>query len=352
MFIGLLICFFFSILATWLGGLQHWIGAPILGLLLGAVFSNLLPGDRKAHFADGMNFSAKKLLKVGIVLAGGTLSFQAVLGVGLSSLPIIIFNICLSFAVAFLVGRWLKVSPNTRTLVGGGTAICGSTAIATLTPIVRAKEDEMAYALTAIFLFDIFAAMLWPYAAEFLALSPEQYGILGGLAISDTSSVAAAGATYDALLGAGSMTLVNGDPISGGSIAVIIKLTRTVLLAAVALIVLLVTTLKAQKSEAGESKPSIGQSLLKAFPFFVLWFLLMAVVNTFVDFSSISLLGLNLGTLLKKGYKFLITMALFGVGFRINLSDLFKKGLRPVLLGGAAWLAVSASTILYIALLM
>ena len=343
---GLLVCLLSALAAMWLSGLQHFVGAPMIGLFIGILIANVFSDKILSKLKKGAAFAAKYLLKVGIILAGGTLSFTAVLGVGLSALPLIIFNICLSFLVAHLVGRAMGVSGNTRTLVGGGTAICGGTAIATLTPIVKAKEDEMAYAMAAIFLFDIFAAIMWPYACQAMGLTAQQYGLIGGLAISDTSSVTAAGATFDAISG-GITSVVNGETLTGGDMAVIVKLTRTVMLVFVAIAVMLVSMAKDSK-DAGAQGGSFVKRAAKAFPLFVLGFLLMAVLNTVIGFGSVHLGSLTLSKLLSKGYKYFITCALVGVGFKIQLKELFTKGVKPVLLGGCTWLAVALSTLAYV----
>jgi uncharacterized integral membrane protein (TIGR00698 family) len=348
MLFGLIFCLVCGLLAMVLGALQNVVGGPMIGLFLGVILCNILPGRVAGRFKEGARFSSKYLLKLGIILAGGTLSFQVIIGVGRSSLPISIFNICLAFAVALVIGRALKLPQNTSLLVGGGTSICGGTAIATLAPIVEADEDEIAYAMTSIFLFDIFAALMWPYAARAMALTPWQYGILGGLAINDTSSVTAAGATFDALMGDAAWTVVNGQAISAGSIAVVIKLTRTVLLVFVALAVMLVKAFSASKAGAAASGGSFVKRLAKAFPVFVLGFLLLAVLNTAVDFSRLAVGPLSLGQILSKGSKYFISVALVGVGCKIKLRDLFTKGAKPVLLGGCTWVAVSLVTLAYL----
>ncbi|MGI5971573.1 MAG: YeiH family protein [Oscillospiraceae bacterium] len=350
MVLGLIVCLAAAVLAMYLGGLQHFVGSPMIGLFLGIVIANVFSPGIIDRFKQGAGWASKYLLKAGIILAGGTLSFRAVLGVGLSALPLIAFNICLSFLAAWAIGRLMGVSPNTRVLVGGGTAICGGTAIATLTPIIKAKEHEMAYAMTAIFLFDILAAIMWPYAARWLGLSAGQYGILGGLAISDTSSVTAAGATFDAISGVKAAATVNGDVLTGGQMAIIVKLTRTVMLVFVALAVMLVSTFK--KDKAGNMSASGDSSFLtrvaKAFPLFVLGFLVMTILNTVVRFSEISLGSLTLSSLLSKSYKFLITAALVGIGFKIKIKSLFTEGLKPILLGGCTWFAIALSTLAYV----
>ena len=346
---GVALCLAGGLLAMCLGGLQNVIGGPMIGLFLGIILCNALPASFIGRTKSGAKFSSKYLLKLGIILAGGTLSFDVIIGVGKSSLPISIFNICLAFAAALLIGRALRLPKNTSLLVGGGTSICGGTAIATLAPIVEADEDEIAYAMTAIFLFDILAALMWPYAARAMALTPEQYGILGGLAINDTSSVTAAGATFDSLMGDAALTTVNGAAISAGNIAVVIKLTRTVLLVFVASAVMLAKVFSAGRNgRAAAPGTSFGRRVAKAFPLFVLGFLLLAVLNTLINFASVHVGSFTLSQMLKKGNKFLISAALVGVGYNIKLRDLFTKGSKPVLLGGCTWVVVSLSTLAYI----
>lgn len=350
MYLGIILCLVVGLAATWLGGLQHFVGGPMIGLFLGVIIANVVP-SLVARTKQGAAFSAKYLLKLGIILAGGTLSFKAVLGVGLTVLPLTVFNICLSFATAVLVGRWLKVTLKASLLVGGGTAICGGTAIATLTPIVEAEEEDMAYAMTAIFLFDILACLMWPYVGMALDLQPLQYGVLSGLAINDASSVAAASVSFDTLSG-GATAVINGAATTGGDIAIIVKLTRTVMLVFVALVVSVVKAVSSSRKASSNAEtaaaPSVGKQVLKAFPLFVLGFLALAVVNTLVDFSAIQIGSMTLSKLLNKVYKYLFTVALVGVGYKINIKDLFTKGARPVLLGGCTWVVLSLVTLCYV----
>ena len=143
----------------------------------------------------------------------------------MKALPLIILNIFISFAAAIWIGRKaLKVSDNTAVLVGGGTCICGGTAIATLSRIIKASAEEIAFAMAAIFLFDTLAAFAYPYIISALGFTPGQFAFIAGTAINDTSSVAGAQATYQAIIG---------DPEFQGALNV--KLVRTTMLIFVAL---------------------------------------------------------------------------------------------------------------------
>lgn len=347
-YLAIIVCVIIAVIATYLSGLQHLIGAPMIGLFIGMIIVNLLPTVDK-DFKKGTTFAGKKFLTIGIILAGATLNFTQILGYGAKALPLIIFNICLSFSVAFFVGKKLNLSDNTCTLVGGGTSICGGTAIATLSSIIKAKETEIAYAMTSIFLFDILAAFIYPYLAGAMNLTANQFGFLAGTAINDTSSVAASEATYNAL---------NGLDLN---LAITVKLTRTTMLIALAVIFTVLAIRKEAKENAiiasassnsnksttatqVVANTSIGKTVLKVFPWFILGFLLMAVLNTMGLFSSID----GLPDLFKTGYKFFITVALAGVGFKIQFKDLFTKGIKPIILGGCTWLAVAISSLSFI----
>ena len=336
-YLAIIICIIIAIVATYLGGKQRLIGAPMIGLFISIIIVNLLPSVDK-DFKAGTTFVGKKFLNLGIILAGATLNFKEILGYGAKALPLIILNIFILFSVAYIIGKKIQVSTNTCTLVGGGTAICGGTAIATLASIIKAKETEIAYAMTAIFLFDIFAALAFPYLSTFLGLSENQFGILAGSAINDTSSVAAAEATYSVL---------NNVDLS---LAITVKLTRTTMLIAIAIVfsVLMIRKQSAANTSLDSNAPkmSVGQTVIKVFPWFILIFLLMAVINTLGLFDNIN----GASSFFKKGYKFLNTAALAGVGFKIQFKDLITKGTKPIILGGCTWIAVAASSLIFITL--
>ncbi|SHE56058.1 conserved hypothetical integral membrane protein [Tissierella praeacuta DSM 18095] len=328
---GIVLCIGIAVLATFIGGMQNIVGAPMIGLFIGMLILNIMPSIDK-EIKSGASYAGKKFLKWGIILAGATLNFKQVLGYGAKALPLLLFNICLSFTVAYFVGKKLELSTNTCTLVGGGSCICGGTAIATLASIIKAKETEIAYAMTAIFLFDILAALLYPYLAGFMGLTPNQFGFLAGAAINDTSSVAAAEATYNVLNNLDS------------SLAITIKLARTSLLILVSIVATIVTVKNESKLNQGGEQMSIGQTVMKVFPWFIVIFLGMAILNTLGVFSIIP----GASKFFKAGYKFLITTALAGVGFKIHFKDLFTKGTKPIILGGCTWAAVAISSLLFI----
>ncbi|WP_040211087.1 YeiH family protein [Clostridium polynesiense] len=326
------LCILIGLTATYLGGMQNIVGAPMIGLFISMIIVNFMPSIDK-DFKAGTTFVGKKFLSLGIILAGATLNFNEILGYGAKALPLIIANICISFGVAYLIGKKLSLSSNTCTLVGGGTCICGGTAIATLASIIKAKETEIAYAMTAIFLFDILAALVYPYLAGALNLTSNQFGFLAGSAINDTSSVAAAEATYN---------VINNLDLN---LAITVKLTRTTMLILLAIIFTIITIRKeAKANSASTEQASVGKTVMKVFPWFIVIFLIMAILNTAGLFKAIP----GASVFFKKGYKLLIAIALAGVGFKIKFKDLFTKGIKPIILGGCTWAAVAASSLIFI----
>ncbi|MGM9607994.1 MAG: YeiH family protein [Oscillospiraceae bacterium] len=332
-YVSLTVVFATATLATVLASLQHYIGAPVLGLFFGMAIYNIVPRFGP-DFKEGTTFAAKKLLSLGIILVGATLSFTQLMA-SVRALPLILFNICLSFFVAFLVGRrFLGQSANICTMVGGGTCICGGTAIAALGSVLKAAADEIGYAMTAIFLFDIFSCLLYPYLALAMGLTPEQFSFLAGTAINDTSSVTASAQQFASLAG--------DEAYAAGAVS--IKLVRTTMLIVVVLVVTLIT-LRTQAKSASEDagSQSIAGSIRHAFPWFILGFIAMALLNTLGLFSTDLLTAF-----FKTGSKFLITCALVGVGFKMKFSDLLTKGVKPLLLGGCTWVSVAISSMLFI----
>lgn len=196
---------------------------------------------------------------------------------------------------------------------------------------MKAKEEEIAFSMAAIFLFDTIAAFSYPYPATALNLTNNQFAFLAGTAINDTSSVAGAQATYQGIIG---------NPDFSGALNV--KLVRTTMLIFVALAWTLIVTARARKSGEVSASDSPLMVVKKTFPMFILWFVVMAGLNTFGFFSpkGIDLLG--------KLSKYLFAAALAGVGFKIKFKDVFSKGVKPIALGGITWLFVAASSLAFI----
>ncbi len=335
---ALAVCLAIAVVATIISKHEQYVGASMVALIIGIVLINCLPKSwLTKSFTGGTSYVGKKYLSLGIVCLGATLSITDIFGAAYA-LPLVLFNVLLAFLVANLVGRkGLHVTKNTCTLVGGGTCVCGGTAIAALSPIVRAKEEETAYAMTAIFLFDLLACLSYPYLAMYLGFDEVQFGFLAGTAINDTSSVVAAQETYAALNG-----------LEGYALPATIKVVRTSMIIVLAVVFSMLSVDRSGQTDGGQSI-SLGRTIWKALPKFILFFLGTVLLNTYLSntVADNTFYQTVFQPFFTNGYKFFVTLALAGVGFKITFRDLFVNGLRPVALGGCTWIALFLSSLTF-----
>lgn len=333
---ALALCTVIAVVATVISKLEKYVGAPMVALIIGIVFVNCIPQRwMSSAFKSGTAYIGKKYLSLGIVCLGATLSVTDIFGAAFA-LPLVVFNVLLAFLVSNLVGRGvLHVTRNTSTLVGGGTCVCGGTAIAALSPVVKASEEETAYAMTAIFLFDLLACLSYPYLALYAGFDEVQFGFLAGTAINDTSSVVAAQETFAALKG-----------LENYALPATIKVVRTSMIIVLAVVFTLISVDRSEMKSGGNS---VGKTVWKALPKFILFFLLTVIINTVLSntVADQAFYQQVFQPFFSNGYKFFVTLALAGVGFKIKFRDLFVNGMRPIALGGCTWLALFLSSFFF-----
>lgn len=253
---GLLLCLLLALPAWYLGRLFPIIGAPVFAILLGMLLALFYHHRDKTK--EGISFTSKYILQTAVVLLGFGLNLTQIMAVGMQSLPIIVSTVATALLVAYGLQKWLGLDVNTATLVGVGSSICGGSAIAATAPVIKAKDDEIAKAISVIFLFNILAALLFPSLGQLLGLSNEGFAIFAGTAVNDTSSVTATATAWDAIH--------HSNTLDG---ATIVKLTRTL---AIIPITLGLSLYRAKKEH--ENVTEEGFSLSKSFPRFILFFLL------------------------------------------------------------------------------
>lgn len=313
---GLFLSIALALIATLLGTVFPIIGSAVFAIVLGLLLNNTL--GIPADFQPGIKFSSKKILQASIILLGFSLSIQDIGTTGLSSLSVTLITIAVAFISAFLIGKWLKIPINTKTLIAVGTAICGGSAIAAVSPIIEAEEDEVALSISTIFLFNVVAVFLFPFLGHLMNLSDAGFGLWAGTAINDTSSVVAAGYSYSE---------------TAGDYATIVKLTRATLIIPVSLIIAGIQIYK--KKQHSEKIP-----LKQLFPWFILWFVVASLI------SSTGILPEAFISGAKWLSRFMIAMALGSIGLSANLKELLRTGKKPVLLGLITWFFVAASSLL------
>lgn len=322
---GLLLCLAIAIPSTLFGSLLPIIGGPVFAIIIGMVLAIII--KKREPFEQGVKFTSKKILQYAVVLLGFGMNLKVVMETGKQSLPIIICTITTSLIIAYVLHKVMHIPTKISTLVGVGSSICGGSAIAATAPVINADEEEVAQSISVIFLFNILAALLFPAfgsALGFTTTSGEAFGVFAGTAINDTSSVTAAASTWDSIYNLGTQTLDK---------AVTVKLTRTLAIIPITLVLALIRA-KKSKSEDGE-KVSIKQ----VFPFFILYFVGASVITTIATSVGVPA---EVFVPLKDLSKFFIVMAMAAIGFNTNIVKLVKSGGKPILLGLACWIGITA----------
>ncbi len=319
---GLVLAVLLGLLAMLLGRYAPLIGGPVIGIVLGIVVRNLLsPG---AHYNPGIAFTGKYVLQWSIIALGFGLSLSQVAHTGLQSLAVTMVTMSMAFLSAWALGRWLGVHDKLKVLIGVGTAICGGSAIAAITPIIRPDDHDTAFAISTIFLFNLVAVLLFPLLGHLMHLSDAGFGLWAGTAINDTSSVVAAGFSYSK---------------AAGDYATIVKLTRATLIIPVSLI-LAFTVAAREKRKLKQNGGSGNFSLARIFPWFILWFLVASAART------VGLVPVAVQPAIHVAAEFLIIVALTAIGLSSNLRKMATTGLRPILLGLGVWISVAISSLL------
>jgi len=321
---GVLLCFAISLPAWFFGRAFPVIGGPVTAILAGIVISLIIPNILKPkfagflNFADGVKFSSKKLLQFSIVLLGFQMNLANILAVGRLTLIIMAFAFLAVFLTAFFGGKLLKLNGDTTTLIGVGTSICGASAIAAAAPVIRAGDEDVSRAISTIFLFNVIAIFIFPALGRLMGMNDVSFGIWAGTAINDTSSVVAAGAAWSYIAG-------NDEALK---VATIVKLTRALMIVPVTLALAVYAAKRSQKQETGSF------SFVKVFPWFVLFFIAAAIVNTFLGISE------NVTTPLVQIGRFLIITAMAAIGLGTNMKTLFLYGFKPITLGFFCWTVI------------
>jgi uncharacterized integral membrane protein (TIGR00698 family) len=314
--LGLALCFAVAMIAMALGKLVPVAGGPVFAMLMGVAISSIwkLP----ASLRPGIAFANRTLLQWSIVLLGANLSVAALLRGGATSLPIMLGTFAIVLTLAFALGRLLGLDRDVRRLLGVGTAICGGSAIAAVSSVIDADQADIAYALGAVFLFNVAAVIVFPPLGHLLHLSQSAFGLWAGTAINDTSSVIAAAFTYGHAAGTG---------------AIIVKLTRTLLIVPVVLFY----AWRGVRAARTTGRQIAWRTVM---PWFVLWFAAAATIN------SLGLIPPTLHAPLAGLALFAIVVALAGVGLSTDAAKIRSAGVRPLALGFALWVTIAVTSLL------
>lgn len=318
-------------IAKWIEGLMpvHLIGASVIALFIGMMINHFKKPSKL--LAGGLKFTSKKVLKFAIILLGASLSIGTILEVGKMSLTVMCFTLLTCFGGGYFIGKALGLNWKLSNLISAGTGICGGSAIAAIAPVIDAEDSDIAYAMSATFLFDMAMIVLFPIMGQALGLSDMAYGLWAGTAVNDTSSVVAAGYAFSE---------------AAGDFATMVKLTRTLAIIPTVLTFALIEVhlkKKAAMNAGNSDEIKANVKFSKIFPWFILGFVAMAIVNSF------GLIPVEVAAGAKSLSKFLMVAALAAIGLNTSFKDMKKSGIAPMIHGFiiSALVVVVAITVEY-----
>lgn len=287
--------------------LTSFVSSPI-ALLMGFLLTNLLYNP----FPNLSRQIVKWLLKLSVIGLGFGMDLNKSLEVGKEGLLLTIITISSTLILGYFIGKALKLDKVISYLIASGTAICGGSAIAAVSAVIKAKEKEISIALGVVFFLNALAIFVFPLLGHQLDLSQKDFGLWSAIAIHDTSSVVGAALAY------GEEAL---------DIAVTVKLSR-----ALWIIPLSIFSMFLFKGKANSIK----------IPWFILLFVIAVIANSYLnlpDWMSFSIPQIS---------KQLLILTLFLVGAGLTFTSIKESGAKPIILGVSLWVIISIVSLVYI----
>lgn len=310
---GVIMALVIALIARWIETILpvDFIGATVIAIFLGIVVNNLYSIEGTS-LNTGVTFTSKRVLKFAIILLGGSLNIATILEVGQVTLIVLLFTLLAAFGGGYLLGKLFGVDWKFSSLISAGTGICGGTAISAVAPVIGAKDNQVSYAMTNIFLFDMFMIILFPLIGQLLGMTDMSYGLWAGTAVNDTSSVVAAGYAFSE---------------TAGDFATMVKLTRTLAIIPVVIGFSLFQMRKNRTRAVNTHNSQVNMDLKNVFPWFIVGFLALVALN------SIGLVPIAVSQAFKDISKFLMIVALAAIGLKTDLGEMKQSGLKPLLHG-------------------
>lgn len=283
--------------------------SPAVALFSGIIFAFLF----KAPYTGLSKKVSKYLLQLSVVGLGFGMNINESLQSSKEGMVFTIVSVVGVMSLGWLVGKFMRVDSKLSYLISSGTAICGGSAIAAISPVVKANENQITMSLAVIFTLNAIALFVFPTVGRFLELTQQQFGTWAAIAIHDTSSVVGAGAAY----GKEALT-----------VATTVKLTRALWIIPLALTSVFIFS--------GSEKKKV------AIPWFILFFILAMTANTYLSIPDVILI-----TISTFSHKFL-SVTLFLIGTGLSLKAIKEVGVRPIVLGVTLWFVISVLSLIVI----
>ena len=282
--------------------------SPPIALLMGIIVAQLFDHP----FPESSKKATNWLLKASVVGLGFGMNAASALKAGKEGFIFTVVSIVGTLVLGYLLGKILKVEKIISFLISGGTAICGGSAIAALSPVIKAKQNQISVALGVIFILNSVALFLFPPIGHWLHLSQSDFGLWCAIAIHDTSSVVGAASKY-------------GDQAL--AIATTVKLARALWIIPLAFFSSILFKTKDTKIKI---------------PYFIGLFILAVICNSFIP--AIGFVSPYIVSLSKAG----LTLTLFLIGTSLSAKLIKSVGVNPIFQGTILWIVISTSTLLAI----
>jgi len=313
----------------------------VIGIVLGIFYANTLHNHIPSAWGTGITFSGKKILRFAIVFYGFRITFQQIMDVGLSGFTVSLIMLSTTFLLGTYLGiKAFKMDRETSMLTAAGGAVCGAAAVLATEPVLKAEGYKTAVAVSMVVLFGTISMFLYPVlyasiiepAQGFLHMTPEQFGIYTGGTIHEVAQVVAVPAsiptkTIHDIITVGGVTMSpEALHTQMANSAVIVKMTRVIMIAP--MLILLGIYLSMQAKKSGKA----GDKLQLVIPWFAVYFIGMAGFNS-LDLVPHAIVG-TINTI----DTFLLTMAMTALGMGTIFAKFKGLGLAPVYTAGSMFI--------------
>lgn len=299
----------------------------VIGIVMGIFYANTLHNNVPSEWGTGITFSGKKILRFAIVFYGFRITFQQIADVGMEGFLVSLIMLSTTFILGTYLGyKIFKMDRDTSMLTASGASVCGAAAVLATEPVLKAEGHKTAVAVSMVVLFGTISMFLYPVlyasivepATGFLHMSPQEFGIYVGGTIHEVAQVVAVPAS------------IMGAPVDMANSAVIVKMTRVIMIAPMLIVLGLYLSYEAKQSGVEGSKVKL------VIPWFAVYFIGMA------GFNSLGIVPQNIVDVINEIDTFLLTMAMTALGMGTIFAKFKGLGLAPLYTAGAmfVWLVI------------
>lgn len=324
---GIIFVAIFAAAATMIADLSFikslGISPLVIGIVMGIFYANTLHNHIPSEWGTGITFSGKKILRFAIVFYGFRITFQEIINVGMDGFMVSLIMLSTTFLLGTYLGmKAFKMDRDTSMLTASGASVCGAAAVLATEPVLKAEGHKTAVAVSMVVLFGTISMFLYPvlYAAiiepatGFLHMSTQEFGIYVGGTIHEVAQVVAVPAS------------IQGAPTDMANSAVIVKMTRVIMIAPMLIILGIYLSYQAKKTG------SAGGGVKLVIPWFAVYFIGMA------GFNSLHVVPTNIVAIINEIDTFLLTMAMTALGMGTIFAKFKGLGLAPLYTAGAMFL--------------